>query len=295
VSWEASAHVLKLADSTSTAQISPMELLVLYVLAARHHRDARCAYGQYRRMAQDTHLAVSTLVEAINHLEDLGFVRVYFGPIPLFKDAPRNADGTPDKRSQRGNLYCFIGLDPDDGPNIEGVEPRRRVGGRPNVSSDTTNSLSEVSSDLDAGQLAGEPKVSSAESAGQLAGLRSKPTQPVLRLTGLLTGEETGAPRARGARERGDEEDDQNEAPTGDAAAAWELVLEALRASLGSSFFEVYLAGSRGLAVETDALVVAPAKPVHVPWLEGKLAPSIQEAARKALGGPVRIAWRASA
>src|SRR4051794_52113 len=125
MSWEAANHVLKLADTTSPAEITPTQLLVLYTLAARHHRDARCAYGQMRRMVSDCHLNVDTILDSINKLEAAGYIRVYYGDIPL-----KAADG----RSKRGNLYCFTDLDPEDGPQVSGnVEPRRRLGGAASV------------------------------------------------------------------------------------------------------------------------------------------------------------------
>jgi hypothetical protein len=126
VSWKASAFVLDLADRTTPAELSAMHIAVLHALAARHNdRDYHCSFGQLRRMAQDTHMHVTTLSLLLSELEDKGVISVWEGQLPARRDDPSDA------RRTRGTMWCFIGLDDDAGPNIAGAEPRVKRGGRP--------------------------------------------------------------------------------------------------------------------------------------------------------------------
>jgi DNA-binding MarR family transcriptional regulator len=130
MSWQASSHVLKLAERTSMEELSHAHVVVLYALAARHNdRDYHCAFGQLERMARDTHLHVVTLSRLLGQLEDRGIITVWEGQLPQFKDAPE------DGRRTRGTMWCFVDLDPEDGPNIAGAVPRVRTSGRPKAKS----------------------------------------------------------------------------------------------------------------------------------------------------------------
>ncbi len=170
MSWQASAHVLKLAEHTSMRELSPSHIVVLYALAARHNdRDYHCAFGQLERMARDTHLHVVTLSRLLGQLEDRGIITVWEGQLPALKDSP------DDGRRTRGTMWCFVGLDLDDGPNIVGAVPRVRTSGRPRAKSisATLNHFGRSISRNEVDELAGNGRSISAAHQTELAGLIS--------------------------------------------------------------------------------------------------------------------------
>jgi len=172
--------VLDIADQTDEDDLSPTELLVLLALAARHNdRDYHCAYGQLERMAKDTHLHVVTLSRVLSQLEDKHFITVWEGQLPRRKGDP------DDGRRTRGTMWCFVGLDADDGPNIEGCVPRVKRGGRPPKTELADGKL--ISGD----ELARNGRSVSRNGADELAGGEAKQADELAgRNTVLLTGYE---------------------------------------------------------------------------------------------------------
>src|SRR2546426_7909682 len=79
--------------------------------------------------------------------------------------------------------------------------------------------------------------------------------------------------------------------PATDPSLVWQRVLSLLKLNTGEAHFDTYLHGTRGLVYDPGASVirVAAANPFHVPWLEGKLSPSIHTAVAEIVGGPVRV------
>lgn len=111
MSWRASAFVLDLRVAPNGAPITPGELLVLLVLACRHNPDFGGAYPKLKKVADDSRLTTRSCVRILNALEAKGVLRIGYGVLPGGK---------------RGNIYRFVGLDPEQ-PD----QPRRRRGGRP--------------------------------------------------------------------------------------------------------------------------------------------------------------------
>ncbi|MBV9169659.1 MAG: chromosomal replication initiator protein DnaA [Chloroflexi bacterium] len=81
-----------------------------------------------------------------------------------------------------------------------------------------------------------------------------------------------------------------------DPRQVWQRVLSFLESRTGEAQYETYLRGTLGLAYDPGASVlrVAAANPFHVPWLEGKLSPTIHTAVAEVLGGPIRVEFVAT-
>ena len=121
MSWKASAYVLDLAKAHPWLTIT--QLAVLYALGARHHQDDHCAWGLLARIMEDTHASESTVSHVLGELEDRGIITAWEGQFPQ-----RKGD-SDDRRRTRGLFFCFVGLDPDDGPAYKGVTRHVRHGG----------------------------------------------------------------------------------------------------------------------------------------------------------------------
>ena len=161
MSWKASAYVLELAGRHKW--LTPTQLSVLYALGARHHQDYHCALGSLRRVAADTHLHEVTVSSIIGELEDKQILSVWEGQLPRRKSDPA------DRRRTRGSMWCFVGLDPDDGPDVEGAARRIRTSGRPPGAGDS-ESISPGLIQLEGDELAGDGGSISQNHATELAG-----------------------------------------------------------------------------------------------------------------------------
>lgn len=185
MSWKASAYVLDLAHRYRW--LTPTHLSVLYALGARHHQDYHCAFGSLRLVAGDTHLHEVTVSTTISDLEEKGILRVFEGQLPSRRSDP------DDRRRTRGSMWCFVGLDPDDGPDVVGAVPRVRTSGRPpspNGQDSISPGLIELEPDDLAGnegsispglpdELAGDSRSISRKGGDDLAGLNS-PLKPAI-------------------------------------------------------------------------------------------------------------------
>lgn len=163
MSWKASAHVLELA--TKYPHLTLTQMAVLYALAARHNHEYHCSFGTLKRVATDAHVHPVTVSSTITELEDMGLLCVFEGQLPRKKSDP------DDHRLTRGTMWCFVGLDPEEGPDIEGATPRVRTSGRPPAES-ISSRLNDFPRSAD-DELAGSDGSISPGLGDELAGLNS--------------------------------------------------------------------------------------------------------------------------
>ncbi len=76
-----------------------------------------------------------------------------------------------------------------------------------------------------------------------------------------------------------------------DPRQLWESVLTYLEQRVRPALFAAYLKGTRGVGFDAarQVLTVEPASPEHVPWIEGRLRQTIEDAVRTLFGGTLRV------
>ena len=164
MSWKATAHVFDVAAHYPGLTVTQMA--ILYAIAGRHNHEYHCSFGSLRRVAADAHVHLVTASSTISELEDLGILRVYEGQLPRKKSDP------DDRRLTRGSMWCFAGLDPEEGPDIEGAAPRIRTSGRPPENGSISPRLNHFE-DVQTDELAESGKSISRGLTDDLAGLNS--------------------------------------------------------------------------------------------------------------------------
>lgn len=308
MSWKASAYVLDLAKAYPWLTVT--HLAVLYALGARHHQDDHCAWGQLPRIMEDTHASESTVSHALAELEEKGVLSVWEGQYPRRKNDPS------DRRRTRGLFFCFVGLDPDDGPAYEGLVRHVRRGGRsnsvanaatdlvaPHATQFLTDDSNSVAAETEIGCEPTESELQTSQPTSDMScnaatpGPAGRPDRAGLK-TGLNPAPPISPPQAGGDLEikaNGDGRDPRETSPDpAFAADVWRGALERLRASVSPEHFEAYLAATRAVSFDVDSLhlVLETANPFHVPWLLGKLAGPIDLAVSLEVGCPVRVDWQ---
>jgi hypothetical protein len=290
VSWKATAHVLNLAETTERDALSPTHLLVLFALAGRHSPDYGCAWGQLERVARDSHLGQTALTDALNYLEEKRYITVWVGDLPRVKNASQ------DGRRRRGLLYCFRGLDAEDGPNMEGVEPRKRLGGRPkSVSPNETDSAPDQFRLAEKSVPAGG-EIGFAEGGDQFrrkansvpAGGPLKRIEPAGEPDVKPAREPAGSRTRVHAREKSPENPPEPLVDETRAVEVWAEALRHLQGSVPEHQYATYLAATSARGFDAaGALVVEAANPFHLAYLSDRLGTVIHKAAAAVLGEDV--------
>ncbi len=216
MSWKGSQYVLDLARVNPWLTIT--QLAVLYALGARHHQDDHCAWGLMQRIMEDTHASESTVSHVLAELEERGLITVWEGQFPQRKGDP------DDRRRTRGLFYCFVGLDPEDGPAYKGTVRHVRRGGAGTHSNSVANGATYFSDSVANGATEGAAnelqtvQLIPAPGPAGPAGVRpdplrgeSGPAEPAA----LPVSGPAGAPDVAAPRRAADESDEPDRLPNG--------------------------------------------------------------------------------